>query len=52
MAEKDKKDNKRDKVMTRKEALENALRQIEKAHGKGAIMRLGEAKENMNIEVI
>ena len=52
MAEKDKKDNKRDKVMTRKEALENALRQIEKAHGKGAIMRLGEAKANMNIEVI
>ena len=52
MAVKDKKDNKRDKVMTRKEALENALRQIEKAHGKGAIMRLGEAKANMNIEVI
>ena len=52
MAEKDKKANKRDKVMTRKEALENALRQIEKAHGKGAIMRLGEAKANMNIEVI
>jgi len=52
MAEKDKKDNKRDKPMTREEALENALKQIEKNHGKGAIMRLGEAKANMNIEVI
>ena len=52
MAEKDKKDSKRDKPMTREEALENALKQIEKAHGKGAIMRLGEAKANMNIDVI
>ncbi|EHG22323.1 RecA protein [Selenomonas infelix ATCC 43532] len=52
MAEKDKKDSKRDKPMTRDEALENALKQIEKNHGKGAIMRLGEAKANMNIEVI
>ena len=52
MAEKEKKDSKRDKPMTREEALENALKQIEKNHGKGAIMRLGEAKANMNIEVI
>ena len=52
MAEKDKKDSKRDKPTTREEALENALKQIEKNHGKGAIMRLGEAKANMNIEVI
>ena len=53
MAEKEtKKDSKRDKPMTREEALENALKQIEKTHGKGAIMRLGEAKANMNIEVI
>ena len=52
MTEKDKKDSKKDKPMTREEALENALKQIEKAHGKGAIMRLGEAKANMNIEVI
>ncbi|QNH53987.1 recombinase RecA [Selenomonas timonae] len=52
MAEKDKKDTKRDKQMTREEALENALKQIEKTHGKGAIMRLGEAKANMNIDVI
>lgn len=46
------KDSKRDKPMTREEALENALKQIEKKHGDGAIMRLGEAKANMNIEVI
>ncbi|EJO23451.1 RecA protein [Selenomonas sp. FOBRC6] len=52
MAEKDKRDTKRDKQMTREEALENALKQIEKTHGKGAIMRLGEAKANMNIDVI
>ena len=52
MAEKDKKDTKRDKQMTREEALENALKQIEKTHGKGAIMRLGEVKANMNIDVI
>ena len=52
MAEKEKKDSKKDKPMTREEALEQALKQIEKAHGKGAIMRLGEAQTNMNIEVI
>ncbi|MBP2635891.1 MAG: recA 2 [Firmicutes bacterium] len=33
-------------------ALENAMRQIEKDFGKGAIMRLGEAAAKMNIEVI
>ena len=33
-------------------ALENAMRKIEKDFGKGAIMRLGDAKANMNIEVI
>jgi len=52
MAEKEKKENKKDKPMTREEALDQALKQIEKAHGKGAIMRLGEAQANMNIEVI
>ncbi|WP_315002563.1 recombinase RecA [uncultured Selenomonas sp.] len=52
MAEKDKRASKLDKPMTREEALENALQNIEKAHGKGAIMRLGEAKANMNVEVI
>ena len=52
MAEKDKRASKLDKPMTREEALENALQNIEKGHGKGAIMRLGEAKANMNVEVI
>ena len=52
MTEKDKRGGKTDRPMAREEALENALRNIEKAHGKGAIMRLGEAKANMNIEVI
>ena len=52
MAEKDKRASKLDKPMTREEELENALQNIEKAHGKGAIMRLGEAKANMNVEVI
>ena len=34
------------------EALNSALKQIEKDFGKGSIMRLGEAATNMNIEVI
>jgi len=33
-------------------ALENAIRQIEKDHGKGSIMKLGEAAAKMNVEVI
>jgi len=33
-------------------ALDNALKQIEKDYGKGAIMRLGEVADKMNIEVI
>ncbi len=36
----------------RQVALDNALRQIEKDYGKGAIMRLGEVADRMNIEVI
>lgn len=36
----------------RQVALDNALRQIEKDYGKGAIMRLGEVADKMNIEVI
>ncbi len=36
----------------REVALDNALRQIEKDYGKGAIMRLGEVADRMNIEVI
>ncbi|MBQ7516587.1 MAG: recombinase RecA [Schwartzia sp.] len=38
--------------MDKKEALERALKDIEKEFGKGAIMRLGEATANMNVEVI
>ena len=38
--------------MDKKQALENALKQIEKDFGKGSIMKLGEASANMNIEVI
>ncbi|MCI6869562.1 MAG: recombinase RecA [Selenomonadales bacterium] len=34
------------------DALKNALKQIEKDYGKGAIMRLGDASANMNVEVI
>lgn len=38
--------------MDKMEALENAMKQIEKDFGKGAIMRLGEATAHMNVEVI
>ncbi|MGL5511949.1 MAG: recombinase RecA, partial [Sporomusa sp.] len=38
--------------MDKYKALENAMRQIEKDFGKGAIMKLGEAAAKMNIEVI
>lgn len=33
-------------------ALDAALKQIEKDFGKGSIMRLGDASDKMNIEVI
>ena len=33
-------------------ALENAMRKIEKDFGKGAIMRLGDIADKMNMEVI
>lgn len=36
----------------RQVALDNALKQIEKDYGKGAIMRLGEVADRMNLEVI
>lgn len=39
-------------AMDKKEALASALKQIEKDFGKGSIMRLGDAKANMNVEVI
>ena len=38
--------------MTKEEALGNALLQIEKQYGKGAIMRLGDHSEQMGISVI
>ncbi|MDY4416028.1 MAG: DNA recombination/repair protein RecA, partial [Selenomonas sp.] len=36
----------------RKEALDKALKGIEKDFGKGAIMRLGDAQARMNVEVL
>ena len=36
----------------RQAALDNALKQVKKDFGKGAIMRLGEATDRMNVEVI
>ena len=36
----------------REESLKNAMKQKEKDYGKGAIMRLGDAAANMNVEVI
>ncbi|MEN6411407.1 MAG: recombinase RecA [Veillonellales bacterium] len=38
--------------MTKEQALESAVKQIEKDFGKGSIMKLGEAAANMNVEVI
>ncbi|BBB93108.1 MAG TPA: recombinase RecA [Methylomusa anaerophila] len=38
--------------MDKLKALENAMRQIEKDFGKGAIMKLGEAAAKMNVEII
>ena len=42
----------KEKKDDRKEALAAAMKQIEKDFGKGSIMRLGDAKANMNVEVI
>ena len=39
-------------AVDKKEALANAMKQIEKDFGKGALMRLGEAATNMNVAVI
>ncbi|MBB5335907.1 recombinase RecA [Pectinatus brassicae] len=38
--------------LDKEQALENALKQIERDFGKGSIMKLGEAAADMNIEVI
>ena len=37
---------------SKKAALANALKKIEKDFGKGSIMRLGDARAQMNVEVI
>ncbi len=39
-------------ISEKEKALELALMQIEKQHGKGSIMRLGEASAKLNVEVI
>ena len=36
----------------REQALDNALKKIEKDYGKGAIMRLGDVANSLNVEVI
>lgn len=36
----------------RRKALEGALKQIEKDHGKGAIMKMGEAVDRMNLDIL
>ncbi|SDD43937.1 Protein RecA [Sporomusa acidovorans DSM 3132] len=46
------KDFEKNREMDKFKALENAMRQIEKDFGKGAIMKLGEAAAKMNVEVI
>ena len=40
--------NKDDKL----KALDAAITQIEKAYGKGSVMKLGDSKANMNIETV
>lgn len=39
------------KVEDKKKALDGALKEIEKAFGKGSVMKLGEASKDMNVEV-
>lgn len=46
------KDKDLDTGKNREESLKNALKQIEKDYGKGAIMRLGDAAAALNVEVI
>ena len=48
----DKEEKQNDMQKAKADALKNALKQIEKDYGKGAIMRLGDASANMNVEVI
>jgi len=51
---KDKKAKKTEEAshLTKEEALETALKEIEKQHGKGAVMKMGEKMSNMNIPVV
>ena len=45
----------KDSIMNKEEklkALDAAISQIEKQHGKGAIMKLGDSGNNMNVETI
>ena len=51
-AKKDTKIKKDGVAKTREEALELALKGIEKDFGEGAIMRLGDPKARMSVEVI
>ena len=52
MAEKDKKLTKTAAIANdKKEAIQTAMKNIEKVYGKGAIMRLGD-QTNLNVEVI
>ncbi|MCL2398170.1 MAG: recombinase RecA [Defluviitaleaceae bacterium] len=53
MAKKEiKKKSTNDGALSREEALQNALAQIEKDHGKGAVMKMGEKMTNLNIPVV
>ena len=45
-------EKKTDKKMDKNDALDNALAQIEKKFGKGAIMKMGDKTANLNISVI
>ncbi|MDF2636611.1 MAG: recA 1 [Pelosinus sp.] len=46
------KDFEKNREMDKSKALENAMRQIEKDFGAGAIMKLGEAAAKMHVEII
>lgn len=46
------KDDKQNKEENKQKALEAALKQIERDFGQGAVMKLGEASKNMNIETV
>ena len=37
---------------SKKDALDTAIKQLEKQYGKGAVMKLGDSAANMNVETI